>query len=73
MQGDNWIWEKRLVIGATEVTALSALLATSADMLLFSIDDVPMGPSPGWEVVKYVAACRDCSTARLLWSAAADL
>lgn len=73
MQSDNWIWEKCLVITVTEVTVLSELLGASAEMLLFSADVVPAGPSPGWEVVKYVAACWDCSTAQLLWSAAAIL
>ena len=46
-----------MIIAVTEVTVLSALLGASAEMLLFSTDVVPAGPSPGWEVVKYVAIC----------------
>jgi len=46
-----------LVIAVKEVTNLSALLGASAEVLLFSTDVVPAGPSLGWEVVKYVSAC----------------
>ena len=46
-----------MVIAVTEETVLSAVLGASAEMLLFSTDVVPAGPSPGWEVVKHVTTC----------------